>query len=170
MIQKICFVATKSEERILKGVGIAYVVREMNGGKWKVVAEEMRGFDRLSSHLLLGFLKERINYLDRNDKAFFVGYNSHNLWREISNLFKELDDSATPIYLNHLFYYPPVDVMQSVLMYYIQNGLYPKNMRLGEVLESIHLKPERLKLDTLEGELLSVRKLAKIFGLMDTIE
>lgn len=176
MNQTLAFIACKSNtERKLDRIFVTVLHREYVAGNWTVISEDSFSkenidiSDRDAFDAFFLWLTQHIDYKDKNDKAFFIAYNSQTNWHHIKNWFTLHSNEEVAYFINNFFYYPGIDLMQTVLQHYLRSGINPKSMKLLNVLEYIHLNPEEKKMNFMEYEVTSIRKLSKLFGLVDSL-
>jgi DNA polymerase III epsilon subunit-like protein len=74
-------------------------------------------------------LKEYINPYDRNDKAFFIGYNAGYDAHLVREWFKSEDD----VYFGSWFWHPPLDVMMFANLFLAEERHKVGDFKLGTV-------------------------------------
>lgn len=119
---------------LITQIGIIYRV----GGKIK---EELFIDNNVYNNLIL-FLDKVIDRYDKEDKAYFIAYNSRFDEDFIRQLFLKNDNK----YYGSYFYYPSIDVMQMAAFKLMRKNIRPENFKLGTICKHFDINIDETKL------------------------
>lgn len=119
---------------LITQVGLIYRI----GGK---VKEELFINNNIYNNLL-SFLDKVIDRYDKEDKSYFIAYNSRFDEDFIRQLFLKNDNKFYGSY----FYYPSIDVMQMAAFKLMRKNIRPENFKLGTMCKHFNINVDETKL------------------------
>lgn len=106
----------------------------------KKTREEIMGYDPPLTvyNKLTSLLGEHCDKYNKQDKFFFVGYNSRFDYDFMRKFFEKCGDQ----YFGSYFFFPPIDVMNSAIQNMIKRRHILPNFKLGTVADHLGIKVE----------------------------